>query len=72
MSDIQGLPKPKLTPRDLVRLYPGTTEDVWAHRRSAGNGPEFYKIGTRVFYDVEDVQAWEQSLKRSTSRRGVA
>jgi hypothetical protein len=42
-----------------------------AHMRTRGDGPIFLKIGRRVVYRLEDVEAWEQSrARRSTSDRG--
>lgn len=41
--------------------------------RWTGEGPAFLKIGGRVVYRIEDVQAYEQAhQRRSTADRGVA
>ncbi len=41
--------------------------------RWTGEGPAFLKIGGRVVYRIEDVQAYEQSQqRRSTADRGAA
>ena len=41
--------------------------------RWTGEGPAFLKIGGRVVYRLEDVQAYEQARQRhSTAERGAA
>ena len=41
--------------------------------RWTGEGPAFLKIGGRVVYRIEDVQAYEQARqRRSTTDRGAA
>lgn len=41
--------------------------------RWTGEGPAFLKIGGRVVYRLEDVQAYEQARqRRSTADRGAA
>jgi hypothetical protein len=35
-----------------------TTEESLARERAAGDGPPFYKIGSRVLYDRDDLDAW--------------
>ena len=50
-------------------LKPSTLEN-W---RNLGKGPTYRKIGGRVIYTAEDVTAFEQSAKRtSTSDEGIA
>lgn len=50
-------------------LKPSTLEN-W---RNLGKGPVYRKIGGRVIYTAEDVAAFEQSAKRtSTSDEGIA
>ena len=48
-----------------VGMSPGTLE----HRRRAGNGPAWRKIGRAVVYDVEDLSAWMASFPRQTDPR---
>jgi predicted DNA-binding transcriptional regulator AlpA len=41
--------------------------------RSAGTGPAFYKLGGRVLYDTDELDAWLAARRRtSTSDRGGA
>ena len=47
-----------------------STLDNW---RSLGKGPVFTKIGGKVIYLIDDVIAYEQSARRSsTSSEGIA
>jgi len=40
--------------------------------RTYGTGPKYRKIGGRVIYSLEDLQAWaDQGAKRSTSDPGA-
>lgn len=56
-----------LNPRDLARrwsLSPRTLER-W---RWTGDGPPFLKVGGRVAYRLQDIEAWEADrLRRCTS-----
>lgn len=56
-----------LTQRDLARrwsLSPRTLER-W---RWTGDGPAFLKVGGRVAYRLQDIEAWEADrLRRSTT-----
>lgn len=56
---------PDLTPDDLTKMFPKTNRQTWAQLRYQGNGPKFYKVGRRVFYRPEDVDAWKKSQLRS-------
>ena len=41
--------------------------------RVSGEGPEFYKLGTRVRYRLADLEAWAASRRRrSTSDDGLS
>jgi len=52
---------------DLVRTSPETVR-YWRH---IGTGPASFKVGRRVLYAVEDVQAFIDAARNSGSR-GVA
>jgi predicted DNA-binding transcriptional regulator AlpA len=40
------------------------------HKRTAGHGPRFVKLGGRIFYDVGDLDSWiEQHKQTSTADR---
>jgi hypothetical protein len=53
-------------------LYLGLSPKTLAMMRTAGSGPKFVKRG-RVFYYLEDLQAWvsEQPRVRSTSQARI-
>lgn len=53
------------TPADMTQLFPQTTRQTWAQMRYRGNGPRYYKVGRKVFYRPQDVEAWKESLLRS-------
>ena len=51
--------------------YCGSTKSTFEKYRVKGNGPAFIKIGSRVVYDVTDLDAWLAARRRlSTSDRG--
>lgn len=53
------------TPEDMARLFPNTTRQTWAQMRYRGNGPKYYKVGRKVFYRPQDVEAWKESQLRT-------
>jgi hypothetical protein len=56
-----------LSQHELARRWrlSARTLERW---RWTGEGPRFLKVGGRVAYRVEDVEAWEaQRLRRSTA-----
>ena len=54
-----------LSIEDMMQRYPQTTRQSWAQMRYTGNGPRYFKVGRKVFYDVQDVLDWEESQKRT-------
>lgn len=42
----------------MIELFPGTTRGSWAQMRFKGTGPEFFKVGRKVFYSQEAVREW--------------
>ena len=55
--------------RELARRWK-ISERTLERWRWQGNGPRYLKIGGRVIYRIEDVEAFEQvQLKSSTSDR---
>ncbi|WP_316188757.1 helix-turn-helix domain-containing protein [Bradyrhizobium sp. SZCCHNS1054] len=53
---------------DYVGLSPRTMEK----HRTYGTGPVYRKLGNRVLYAIEDLDAWSaQGIRRSTSDPGV-
>lgn len=53
------------TPVDMTQLFPHTTRQTWAQMRYRGNGPRYYKVGRKVFYRPQDVEAWKESQLRT-------
>ena len=55
-----------LTTEEVAQLYRTSPETVryWRH---IGKGPASFKVGRRVLYALEDVEAWERA-----ARLGVA
>lgn len=47
-----------LTIDDMIARFPGTNRQTWAQHRYRGTGPAFFKVGRRVYYRPEDVDAW--------------
>lgn len=58
---------PPLRTNDLVALF-GIPEPTWRGWRHEGKGPRWYKLGSIVIYDKEDVQAWVEEQKTSTGK----
>jgi predicted DNA-binding transcriptional regulator AlpA len=52
-----------LTPEETARKARLTTA-TFAKLRCTGGGPPFVKLGSRVFYDERDVDAWIDARKR--------
>lgn len=48
--------------------------DSWLRKsRITGDGPKFYKVGSRVLYRLEDIEFWiESRLRNSTSEPEAA
>lgn len=50
---------------EMVERFPGTTRGSWAQLRFRGSGPDFFKIGRKVFYSREAVETWIKTHSRS-------
>jgi Helix-turn-helix domain len=46
-----------------VRLAKSTLD----HKRTAGDGPRFSKVGRKIIYDTVDLDRWLDSLKRNST-----
>lgn len=56
-----------LTPKQVAERY-GPSTSTLAKMRLSGTGPVFVKLGRRVAYRLEDVEAWVvENRFRSTS-----
>ncbi len=61
-----------LSPRQLASRW-GLSEKTLERWRMLGTGPVFLKLGGRVLYQVEEVEAHEQKrARRCTAGREVA
>jgi hypothetical protein len=52
--------KKALTPKEVSLIY-GIPEGSLANMRMAKTGAKYHKIGRRVLYMIEDVEAWVRS-----------
>ena len=67
-----GQPQRYLRTPDAARLVGLSIRTLEKHR-IYGTGPRYSKLGGRVVYRVEDLQAWvESGAKASTSDPGIA
>ena len=69
-QNIEPTPKPRfLSPRKAV-AYLGDviTESTLAKKRCIGGGPKFYKIGSKVGYTTEDLDAYAEAQDPSAVR----
>jgi len=69
---MQKKPIKLLTPKEAAaRLL--TTPGTLAKKRMTGDGPPFVKIGAKVGYDEEMIDAWLAArVRKSTSDKGEA
>jgi predicted site-specific integrase-resolvase len=58
-----------LTPKDIAKRY-GVTEHTTSEWRRSGRGPQWFKVGHRVFYSMEDVLAFEEQQKEEARDAG--
>lgn len=66
-SDAHSLPQRHLRTIEAARFL-GLSDRTLEKHRSYGTGPVYRKIGGRVVYKLEDLQAWsERATRRSTT-----
>ncbi len=53
----------------LIRWNQAITNWTLERWRSQGSGPRFLKIGGRVLYALEDIESYEASTRRSSTRQ---
>ena len=52
-------------------FYLGLSPKTLEKMRVRGNGPKFFKFGSRVLYSIDSLEQWAQSnLRQSTTDRG--
>ena len=70
-SNLAGLPQRYLRTPEATRFVGLSIRTLEKHR-IYGTGPRYSKLGGRVVYRVEDLQAWvDRGAKASTSAPGV-
>ncbi|WP_061229617.1 helix-turn-helix transcriptional regulator [Dietzia cinnamea] len=61
-----------LSPKEFAEMR-GVTVQALAAERHKGTGPKFVKLGSRVFYRPEDIDAWINSnIYERTDKRASA
>ena len=66
-----GIPPRYLRTPEAARLLSLSARTLEKHR-TYGTGPAYRKLGGRVVYSIDDLQAWaERGAKQSTSDPGV-
>lgn len=50
-----------LAPDEVAALLPGVTRNTLAMWRYEHKGPKYYKLGRKVVYALDDVEAWVAS-----------
>ena len=69
-SNIPGMPPRYLRTPEAARLL-GLSDRTLEKHRTYGTGPAYRKLGGRVVYSLEDLQAWaDLGTKTSTSDPG--
>lgn len=63
MSTVTNLDQPDLghvfvKPQEVARLIPGLTVKKLAEWRYERRGPDYYKFGRVVLYDLDELKAW--------------
>jgi len=70
-SNAAGIPPRYLRTPEAARFL-GLSDRTLEKHRTYGTGPAYRKLGGRVVYALEDLQAWaDRGTKTSTSDPGV-
>ena len=65
------LEAPRRLPTSGAAKYTGLAESTLRYYRHAGIGPASYVIGSKVFYDVADLDEWLAAQKAASIRGGI-
>ena len=65
--DDQTTAKPVFLNSKQAADYLGLKPNTLAKMRVYGNGPQYRKHGFRVFYSLDDLNAWSQASRRSST-----
>lgn len=57
--------------KDAAKYLQGVSTQTLYRYRHLNTGPRSYTIGTRVFYDREDLDAWVAEQKAGSTRGGA-
>ena len=51
-----------------IAAVTSTSPSFWNQRRHRGDGPPYIKLGTKVIYNLDEVNTWlNKQVKQSTS-----
>ena len=64
------LPPARLSTAQAAK-YTGLAESTLRYYRHAGIGPASYSIGSKVYYDIADLDDWLAAQKAASLRGGV-
>ena len=62
--------KPRCLATAEAAVYCGSTKSTFEKLRVYGGGPAFIKMGSRVVYDVADLDAWLSARRRLSTSDG--
>lgn len=57
---------------EMKTQFRGTNDQFWATLRHRGGGPDYVKVGRKVFYRRSDVEAWVGTNRFTRTDRPVA
>jgi hypothetical protein len=66
------IPASGRVPTHVAARITGLAESTLRYYRHANKGPISYLIGSKVYYDVADLDEWLAAQKTATLRGGVA
>lgn len=64
------LPTARLSTAQAAK-YTGLAESTLRYYRHAGTGPASYSVGSKIFYDLFDLDDWLAAQKAASLRGGV-
>jgi hypothetical protein len=62
----------KLLTADEAAPYLGVAAGTLANWRVRGLGPKFLKVSSRVMYDPDDIAAWRNARRASSTSESIA
>jgi predicted DNA-binding transcriptional regulator AlpA len=65
-SKSEQMTKPRLTVPEAAE-YLRLSKSWLDHKRTAGRGPRFVKLGGKIFYDVRDLDSWIETHKQNST-----